>query len=91
MVLFLGSNLSNFDRPDARAFLKGIRERLRPNDTLLLAVDLDKEPERLIPAYDDSLGVTAAFNKNVLARLNREWGASFVLADFRHEARWNAA
>jgi dimethylhistidine N-methyltransferase len=91
LVLFLGSNLSNFDRGDARAFLRGIRERLRPRDALLLAVDLDKEPERLLPAYDDALGVTAAFNRNVLVRLNREFGADFTLSAFRHEARWNAA
>jgi dimethylhistidine N-methyltransferase len=90
LVLFLGSNLSNFDRGEALAFLHGIRRRLRPGDALLLATDLDKDPERLLPAYDDALGVTAAFNRNLLVRLNREWGADFPVAAFTHQARWNA-
>lgn len=90
-VLFLGSNLSNFDRAEARAFLRAVRARLAPGDGLLLATDLDKEPERLLPAYDDGLGVTAAFNRNLLVRLNRDFGADFDLAAFAHEARWNAA
>jgi uncharacterized SAM-dependent methyltransferase len=89
-VLFLGSNLSNFERADAAGFLRGVRARLAPGDLLLLAADLDKDPKRLLPAYDDALGVTAAFNRNVLHRLNREWGAEFPLDGFRHEARWNA-
>ena len=90
LVLFLGSNLSNFDRPEALTFLRQVRERLKPGDALMLATDLDKDPERLVPAYDDALGVTAAFNRNVLLHLNRQWGANFQLAAFRHEARWNA-
>jgi dimethylhistidine N-methyltransferase len=90
LVLFLGSNLSNFDRSEALAFLHGIRRRLRPSDALLLATDLDKEPERLLPAYDDALGVTAAFNRNLLVRLNREWDADFAVSEFTHQARWNA-
>jgi dimethylhistidine N-methyltransferase len=91
LVLFLGSNLSNFERHEALDFLRGVRARLRPKDALLLATDLDKEPERLLPAYDDVLGVTSAFNRNVLMRLNREWAADFPLSAFSHQARWNAA
>lgn len=91
LVLFLGSNLSNFDRHEAAAFLRHVRETLEPGDALLLSADLDKPPERLLPAYDDALGVTAAFNKNVLGHLNRDWGADFDLSAFAHEARWNAA
>ncbi len=90
-VLFLGSNLSNFDRAEARAFLRAVRGRLAPGDAFLLATDLDKEPERLIPAYDDRLGVTAAFNRNLLVHLNRDFGADFDLGAFAHEVRWNAA
>ena len=91
LVLFLGSNLSNFERREARAFLTEVRACLAAGDGLLLATDLDKEPERLLPAYDDALGVTAAFNRNVLLRLNRDFGADFDLAAFAHEVRWNAA
>lgn len=90
-VLFLGSNLSNFDRADARAFLAGARACLAPGDAFLLATDLDKDPERLLPAYDDALGVTAAFNRNLLVRLGRDFGAEVDLAAFAHEVRWNAA
>jgi L-histidine N-alpha-methyltransferase len=90
LVLFLGSNLSNFDRRDALAFLRDVRAALLPGDALLLATDLEKPAAALLPAYDDALGVTAAFNRNVLVRLNREWGADFRLPDFAHEARWNA-
>ncbi|MEW6429905.1 MAG: L-histidine N(alpha)-methyltransferase [Myxococcota bacterium] len=91
LVLFLGSNLSNFDRAEALAFLRDVRAQLVPGDALLLATDLDKQPERLLPAYDDPLGVTAAFDKNLLVRLNREWGADFPLDAFVHRAKWNAA
>lgn len=90
LVLFLGSNLSNFDRRDALAFLREARGALVPGDALLLATDLEKPAAALLPAYDDALGVTAAFNRNLLVRLNRECAATFALADFAHEARWNA-
>lgn len=90
LVMFLGSNLSNFDRGEAASFFAQVRKTLAPGDALLLSADLDKPFERLRPAYDDALGVTAAFNKNVLARLNREYGAHFELASFDHEVRWNA-
>ncbi|HYQ81223.1 MAG TPA: L-histidine N(alpha)-methyltransferase, partial [Anaeromyxobacteraceae bacterium] len=91
LVLFLGSNLSNFDRREARTFLGEVRACLAPGDGFLLATDLDKEPERLLPAYDDALGVTAAFNRNLLVRLNRDFDADFDLQAFAHEVRWNAA
>lgn len=91
LVLFLGSNLSNFDRREAAAFFRDVRATLAPGDALLLSADLEKAPERLLPAYADALGVTAAFNKNVLARLNRELGATFDLSAFEHEARWDSA
>ncbi len=91
LVLFLGSNLSNFDRREALAFLRDVRAALAPGDGLLLSADLEKPVERLLPAYDDAQGVTAAFNKNVLVRLNRELAANFDPAAFEHEARWNAA
>ncbi len=91
LVMFLGSNLSNFARDDAQEFLGGIREQVEPGDRLLLGTDLDKDPALLLPAYDDALGVTAAFDKNLLVRLNREWGADFDIANFTHEARYDAA
>jgi L-histidine Nalpha-methyltransferase len=90
LVLFLGSNLSNFERHEARAFLRDVRGCLSPGDALLLATDLDKSIDALLPAYDDAVGVTAAFNKNLLVRLNRELDADFDVAAFRHEARWDA-
>jgi dimethylhistidine N-methyltransferase len=89
LLLFLGSNLSNFDRRESLEFLRQVRQVLEPGDALLLSADLEKSPELLLPAYDDSLGVTAAFNKNVLVRLNREYGANFDVGAFAHEARWN--
>jgi L-histidine Nalpha-methyltransferase len=91
LVLFLGSTIGNFDRPTALAFLGEVRARLASGDALLLGADLEHRPERLIPAYDDPIGATAAFDRNVLTRMNRELGAEFVPANFTHEARWNAA
>lgn len=91
LVLFLGSNLSNFDRRESLQFLRDVRASLEPGDALLLSADLEKPAARLLPAYDDALGVTAAFNRNVLLRLNREYGANFDVAAFAHEARWNSA
>lgn len=90
LVLFLGSNLSNFDRAESPRFLRDVRARLSPGDALLLATDIGHDAARLVPAYDDALGVTAAFDRNALLRLNREWGADFDLSAFAHEARWNA-
>ena len=90
LVLFLGSTIGNFDRDAGEDFLLGVRGTLHPGDALLLATDLEKRVEDQLLAYDDPAGVTAAFNLNLLARINRELRADFDLACFRHEARWNA-
>ena len=89
LVLFLGSTIGNFDRDAGRKFLKDMREILEPGDALLLGTDLEKDIDVQIAAYEDAAGVTAAFNLNILARMNRELGADFNLKAFRHEARWN--
>jgi L-histidine Nalpha-methyltransferase len=89
LVLFLGSTIGNFDRDAGERFLAGIRRILYPGDALLLGTDLEKPLPQLLAAYDDPIGVTAAFNLNLLARLNRELGANFDLTAFRHEARYN--
>jgi L-histidine N-alpha-methyltransferase len=89
LVLFLGSTIGNFDRDAGERFLTEVRRILFPGDALLLGTDLEKPLPQLLAAYDDSLGVTAAFNLNLLARINRELGADFDLAAFRHEARYN--
>lgn len=91
LVLFLGSNLGNFDPPAAGAFLRGIRGNLASGDALLLGTDLAKPERELLLAYDDPLGVTAAFNLNLLVRINRELGGDFALDRFVHRAVWNAA
>ena len=89
-MLFLGSNIGNFDPPGADAFLRGIRAALAPGDALLLGADLVKPERELLLAYDDPLGVTAAFNRNLLVRINRELGGDFDLDRFAHRAVWNA-
>jgi dimethylhistidine N-methyltransferase len=90
VVLFLGSSIGNFDRRPAEEFLRGIRQALESGDSLLLGTDLEKPLTQLIPAYDDSLGVTEAFNRNLLARINRELGGDFDLSRFEHVALYNA-
>jgi dimethylhistidine N-methyltransferase len=90
LVLFLGSTLGNFDRDAGEEFLREMSAILRPDDALLLGTDLEKSVELQLLAYDDPAGVTAAFNLNLLARINRELGGDFDLSCFRHEARWNA-
>ena len=90
MFAFLGGTIGNFDRPDRIAFLARIASLLGPMDTLLLGTDLVKERSALEAAYNDSQGVTARFNKNVLTVLNRELGADFDLDAFEHIARWDA-
>jgi dimethylhistidine N-methyltransferase len=90
LVLFLGSTIGNFDRDAGEEFLREMRATLQPGDALLLGTDLEKSIELQLLAYDDPAGVTAAFNLNLLARLNRELGANFDLSCFRHEARWNS-
>ena len=89
LVLFLGSTIGNFDRGVAKQFLVEVRRKMRPKDALLLGADLEKPLEQLLRAYDDPLGVTASFNLNLLARINRELGADFNLGAFRHEVRYN--
>lgn len=90
-VFFLGGTIGNLSREAATGLLRGIHARLAPGDALLLGTDLEQNPARLLPAYDDAAGVTAAFNRNLLVRLRRELGAQLDPAGFAHEARWNAA
>jgi L-histidine N-alpha-methyltransferase len=90
LVLFLGSNIGNFDPPGADAFLAGVRAALRPGDALLMGADLVRSETELLLAYDDPLGVTAVFNRNLLLRVNRELGADFDIMRFAHRAIWNA-
>lgn len=90
LAMFLGSTIGNFHRADAEQFLADVRGKLIPGDALLLGVDLVKSLDRMIPAYDDPMGVTAAFNLNLLSRMNRELGADFDLKEFRHSARYDA-
>ena len=89
LVLFLGSTIGNFDRPAGVKFLAEVRRILEPGDSLLLGTDLEKPGAQLLHAYDDQLGVTAAFNLNLLARVNHELGADFELAHFAHVAKIN--
>jgi L-histidine Nalpha-methyltransferase len=88
-VLFLGSTIGNFDRPAGERFLHQVREILSAGDALLLATDLEKPIPEILLAYDDPAGVTAAFNKNLLSRMNRELGADFDLSRFAHAVRWD--
>lgn len=89
LVLFLGSTIGNFDRDAGVRFLSAVRNILRSGDSLLLGMDLEKPTAQLIRAYNDELGVTAAFNLNLLARVNRELDGDFDLDHFAHEARIN--
>lgn len=89
LALFLGSNISNFGREEAPAFLRALRRVLRKGDALLLGADLKKDREVLEPAYDDALGLTAAFNLNLLSRVNRELDGDFDLRAFKHHAFYN--
>lgn len=89
LVLLLGSNIGNFDTTAAAAFLRRIRTTIAPGDFLLLGADLTKPERDMILAYDDPLGVTAAFNKNLLVRINQELGGNFPLDGFDHLAVWN--
>jgi L-histidine N-alpha-methyltransferase len=89
IALFLGSNIGNFDPEEARDFFRAVRDVLRPEDALLVGADLKKSAEVLVPAYDDPLGVTAAFNLNQLARINRELGGEFDVRKFAHRVLYN--
>lgn len=88
LVLFLGSTIGNFTPAAAEKFLQDIRRNLRPGDALLLGVDVMKSIQDMLLAYDDPAGVTAAFNLNLLARINRELGGDFVLRQFEHHIRY---
>lgn len=90
LVVFLGGTIGNLPPAERRAFLGSLRSRLGRHDALLLGTDLVKDPAMLVAAYDDSAGVTAAFNKNVLSVLNRELGADFDPDAFEHVAVWDA-
>lgn len=83
-VLFLGSNIGNFDAAGRQQFLQALAEHLTPDDRLLVGFDLRKDPRRIHAAYDDAQGITAEFNLNLLRRLNRELGADFDLAQWAH-------
>jgi L-histidine Nalpha-methyltransferase len=89
LILYIGSSIGNFQPMEAAALLSRVRRAMAPADRLLLGVDLAKAPQVLLPAYDDAQGVTAAFNKNVLARINRELEGDFDLDCFHHAAVWN--
>ena len=89
LVLYIGSSIGNFEPDESVRILRRIRRTLRSGDALLLGADFAKSPKILVPAYDDRQGVTGAFNKNILARLNRELEANFDLDAFRHVALWN--
>lgn len=91
LVLFLGSTIGNFESPVAASFLFEIRQLLTTGDALLLSTDLEKPVSKMLVAYDDPLGVTAAFDLNLLARMNRELEADVDLGSFRHAARYDAA
>jgi len=90
LVLYIGSSIGNFEPEDSARLLRGVRAALRPGDAMLLGVDLVKSADLLLAAYDDAEGVTAAFNGNLLVRLNRELGADFDSAAFAHRTVWNA-
>jgi dimethylhistidine N-methyltransferase len=89
LVLFLGSTIGNFERGAAAEFLCSVRQHLKPGDGLLLGTDLVKDEGVLLTAYDDPTGVTAAFNLNLLGRINRELGADFDLRQFEHQVRYD--
>ena len=90
LLLFLGSNIGNFDPPGREAFLRTVRASLRKGDGILLGADLVKPEATLLLAYDDPLQVTAAFNRNLLVRINRELHGDVDLDGFTHRALWNA-
>jgi dimethylhistidine N-methyltransferase len=89
LVLFLGSSIGNFEPPVAETFLNDVRRKLLSGDAFLLSTDLVKPTSQMLSAYDDALGVTAAFNLNLLARINRELNGTFDLKNFEHEARYD--
>jgi L-histidine Nalpha-methyltransferase len=89
LTLYLGSSIGNFEPMQAVSFLLRIRRTMHSGDALLLGTDMRKDPSVLLPAYNDARGITAEFNKNILAHINRELGGQFNLNKFRHVAKWN--
>jgi dimethylhistidine N-methyltransferase len=89
LAMYIGSSIGNFSPEEARTILRNLRFELRAGDALVLGTDMVKDERTLVRAYDDRDGVTAAFNLNILHRLNRELGANFDTGCFRHRARWN--
>ena len=89
VILFLGSNIGNFTLDETKSFLKGIREKIYEGDLLLLGLDLKKDPEKILNAYDDKEGVTQQFNLNLLDRINGELGADFSVDKFKHSPSYN--
>jgi len=90
LALYIGTSIGNFAADEARHILRDLRVQLQGGDALLLGTDMVKDEPTLLAAYDDSEGITAAFNLNLLHRLNRELGANFDAARFRHRALWNS-
>jgi L-histidine N-alpha-methyltransferase len=90
LALYIGSSIGNFAPGDATEVLRNLRAQLQPGDSLLLGTDLAKDEATLLAAYNDAAGTTAAFNLNILTRLNRELGANFRIESFTHKAIWNA-
>ena len=90
LVLYIGSSIGNFEPGESLLLLERVRTAVDPGDCMLLGVDLVKDQTVLCAAYDDAAGVTAAFNRNVLVRLNRELDADFAPENFAHRAVWNA-
>lgn len=91
LVLFLGSSMGNFDDAGNIALFRSVRMSLNPGDTFLVGADRQNPIDEILAAYDDDAGVTAAFNRNILVRINRELGGEFDPSSFAHAARWNAA
>src|SRR5581483_3381450 len=89
LAMFMGSNIGNYEPDEAQQLLGGIGSSLKPGDGLLLGTDLRKDPETIVRAYSDAAGVTAAFNKNLLCRINRELGGAFDTHDFDHVAEYD--
>jgi uncharacterized SAM-dependent methyltransferase len=90
LALYIGTSIGNFSPEEARLILRDLRVQLQPGDALLLGTDMVKDEPTLLAAYDDSAGITAAFNLNMLRRLNRELGANFDSGCFRHRVLWNS-
>ena len=88
VILFLGSNIGNFNRDEAVDFFRQLRDVMNDNDRIFIGFDMQKDPRVIVRAYDDAAGVTAAFNLNLLRRINRELGADFVVENFSHYAQY---